>query len=149
MTENAVNELNVEELLKEKEALKKLQEEIDGKIKKSKSQQRLSMLDKILELMKGYDISLSDIVIAENKPSKLKGSLPAKKDERKKLVKPPEGHIYYNEEKRERWTGKGRPKESIRNHPDPKSLLILIENLPENKDQKSPLIPIEDLPKKK
>jgi DNA-binding protein H-NS len=125
-----IEQKSTEDLLKEKEELEQRQKEIAEQLKKSKKNSQKEALNKILDLMKKYDIELSDIAVAEkaSKKSRRKSqgaqSTPGTTEKKPKFPQPPEGKKYFNPETKKSWSGRGPIDDSIRNHPDPNSLLV-------------------------
>lgn len=119
-----IEQKSTEELLKEKQELEQRQKEIENQLKKAKLDSKQKVLNKILDLMKDYDIDLSDIAIAEKDSKKIEKKSQSKKEEKPKLPQPPEGKKYFNPETNKSWSGRGPIHDSIKNHPDPNSLLI-------------------------
>lgn len=94
-----------------------------GKIKESNLGSRQKALNDILDLMNTYEIDISDIAIAKNIQKNQKTSQ-ATKEKKPKFPQPPEGKKYFNLETNKSWSGRGPIDDSIRNHPDPNSLLV-------------------------
>lgn len=74
--------------------------------------------------MNTYEIDISDIAIAKKYPEKIKKTSQATKEKKPKFPQPPEGKKYFNLETNKSWSGRGPIDDSIRNHPDPNSLLV-------------------------
>ncbi|MTW22613.1 H-NS family nucleoid-associated regulatory protein [Allochromatium palmeri] len=120
-----IEQKSTEDLLKEKQELEQRQKEIAEQLKKAKKNSQQEALNKILDLMNTYEIEISDIAIAEksSKKSRIK-SQSAQDTKKPKFPQPPEGKKYFNPETKKSWSGRGPIDDSIRNHPDPDSLLI-------------------------
>ncbi|NVZ11437.1 H-NS histone family protein [Allochromatium humboldtianum] len=128
-----------EDFLKEKQDIEEKEKALEQqkkayleKVKKTKLDSRQKVLNAILKCMDTYDIDISDIAIAKKYPEKIKKisqdtnkkTSQATKEKKPKFPQPPEGKKYFNPETKKSWSGRGPIDDSIRNHPDPNSLLV-------------------------